>query len=311
MVSRAPNPSLGTGGHVQRAGFKLSDLGGEKKMSGSAVITVRDHDAVPRREGRILIVDDEPTVRTSLSQCLQGEGYEVHCVATGGEGLEAWGRLQPLVTIVDVGLPDCNGLSVLARLQRPGGAVIMMSGIRNVESVVYALELGAVTTLSKPLDLEDVIAVVDKAVDNVRMQSGGANLRRPVARILLVDDNAPFRSATRKLIEREGYDVIEAENGRSALALLEEHNVNLVIIDMFMPDMNGMEASIHMSASRPEIPIIAISSGGFFEESSPILQRAREVGAIRTLAKPFVGGELLEVIDALLAARSPPDRHAI
>lgn len=122
-------------------------------------------------------------------------------------------------------------------------------------------------------------------------------------RILLVDDDEAFRTMLHKMLERAGYEVEDAPNGKAALALFRQHPSNLIITDLVMPDKEGLETILELRNLYPNANIIAISGGGRMNPKVN-LDMARKFGARLTLAKPFSQKEILDGIRTVLAA--PP-----
>jgi CheY-like chemotaxis protein len=120
-----------------------------------------------------------------------------------------------------------------------------------------------------------------------------------MARILVVDDEAPVRKVLRTMLERAGYDVEDAPNGSIALEVLRDYPADVVITDIVMPEKEGIEIIQEMRADYPDIKIIAISGGGQIGPES-YLEMARLLGAHQTLSKPVDGDVLLGAVRELL-----------
>ena len=114
----------------------------------------------------ILIVDDEPGVRSSLSGVLRDEGYNVEAVASGEACLERMTRSNVDLIVLDVWLPGMDGLATLARLRerQSDAQVVLISGHGNIESAVRAIKMGAFDFVEKPLSLEKTVLVVRNAL---------------------------------------------------------------------------------------------------------------------------------------------------
>jgi len=120
-----------------------------------------------------------------------------------------------------------------------------------------------------------------------------------VAAILIVDDQPQFRSATARLLAHEGHRTLEAADGSEALRLAATQPPDLVITDLFMPGIDGLEFIRALAHSHPGTSVIAVSGGGFMDPGS-ILAVARTLGALRTLPKPVDPSELLATVRELL-----------
>lgn len=117
--------------------------------------------------------------------------------------------------------------------------------------------------------------------------------------VLLIDDDPDLRSMLRRTLVRSGYAVQEAENGREGLKVLALSPVDVVVTDIIMPDMEGIELILELRRSRPELPIVAMSAGGRIGPDS-YLYLAERSGATRTIAKPFSIGPFLELVGEVL-----------
>src|SRR5712691_6457686 len=126
----------------------------------------------------ILIVDDEPGVRTALTGVLHDEGYEVESVASGEACLERLTRGAVDLIVLDVWLPGMDGLATLARLRER--QVVLISGHGNIESAVRAIKMGAFDFVEKPLSLEKTVLVVRNALRQRRLEAENQALRAKV-----------------------------------------------------------------------------------------------------------------------------------
>src|SRR5207237_2500705 len=127
----------------------------------------------------ILIVDDEPGVRTALSGVLRDEGYTVDAVSSGEACLERVTRGPVDLIVLDVWLPGMDGLATLARLRerQVDSQVVLISGHGNIESAVRAIKLGAFDFVEKPLSLEKTVLVVRNALRQRRLEDENRALR--------------------------------------------------------------------------------------------------------------------------------------
>jgi CheY-like chemotaxis protein len=125
-----------------------------------------------------------------------------------------------------------------------------------------------------------------------------------MSRILVDDDDKSVRIATQTWLEHDGYEVVVANNGREAIEALTRSTFDLVIVDIFMPGMDGLETIKAFHQHSPDVPIIAMSGFMFRTTSAPapdFLSMSTKLGAAYSLHKPFRPRELLKAIEACLA----------
>ena len=170
---------------------------------------------------RVLVVDDEPGIRETLTGVLEDEGYDVVSVASGEQCLELVSRESIPVVLLDIWLPGIDGLDVLVRigdlpvLRRP--VVLMISGHGNIETAVRATKLGALDFLEKPLSVERVIVAVRNALDHRTLLVQNAALRAQAsAEYRILGDSVPMkalRSQIKLMAPTNGRVLIYGESG--------------------------------------------------------------------------------------------------
>ncbi len=136
-------------------------------MSEAAVIAHRSsNEATPSPAGSVLIIDDEAAIRESLQTLLEFDGYDVESAADGESGLARTGERTFDLILLDLALPDRNGLDLLAELRAhdPQISVIMITAYGTVENAVAAMQAGAVNFVQKPWDNEKLLADIRAAV---------------------------------------------------------------------------------------------------------------------------------------------------
>jgi len=125
---------------------------------------------------------------------------------------------------------------------------------------------------------------------------------QPMGEIIIIEDDELLRQMLVRWLGANGYPVREAGNGHEGLRLMRERPATLVITDLVMPDMEGIETIRHLRRGYPQTKIVAISGGGV-GDANGYLKIASELGAHRTFAKPFFPGELLCAVQELLQPR--------
>ena len=117
--------------------------------------------------------------------------------------------------------------------------------------------------------------------------------------ILIIDDDDQLRGMLREMLERAGYEVADAPNGKEGIRLYRENPADLVVTDLIMPEKEGIETIIELRREFPDVKIIAMSGGGTIE-AEKYLRMAKGLGAVRTLTKPIERKELLEAVRELI-----------
>jgi signal transduction histidine kinase/CheY-like chemotaxis protein len=206
-------------------------------------------ETTPAGASAVLVVDDDAAVRDLMARFLGKEGFRVVTAGGGEEGLRLARELQPDVITLDVLMPGMDGWSVLAALKAdPTLADIPVVMLTMLDDRNLGYALGAADYLTKPIDRERLVAVLGRH-------------RRDLP-VLVVDDDADFRELARRTLEREGYTVIEAENGRVGLARLHETKPGVVLLDLMMPEMDGFDfvAAARAEAAWRSVPIVVITA---------------------------------------------------
>ncbi len=120
-----------------------------------------------------------------------------------------------------------------------------------------------------------------------------------MTRILVMDDDEFFRRALRVILESAGYEVVEAADGAAGVRLYRERGAKVVLVDIYMPEMDGLEVIEALRADVPRPRLVAMSGGGAAGRAD-ILGMATALGADRVLRKPFTPHELFEAVRDLL-----------
>jgi DNA-binding NtrC family response regulator len=134
---------------------------------------------VASSKGRVLIVDDEANARSALAELLDDAGYSVSTAADGRTALLQMEQVDPDVVLTDLKMPGIDGLSLIerGRPMSPHTTFIVMTAFATIDTAVKAIKLGAESYLTKPLELDAVMAIVDRALDRTRLSREAAQLR--------------------------------------------------------------------------------------------------------------------------------------
>jgi signal transduction histidine kinase/DNA-binding response OmpR family regulator len=215
------------------------------------------------RRGRLLIIDDDPKIREILSRMLTKEGYSVRLAATGEQGIKEALADPPDAVLLDINLPDHDGLSIAKELKNnETTASIPVLIISNEDRRQQAMILGVQGYLIKPIDRAQLLTMVGKTA----IPKG--------ATVLVVDDDEDQRHRVTRSLEREGYQVLQAENGRAGLTRLESTPTDLILLDLMMPEMDGFEflSTIRAVEAWKDVPVVILTAKSLSKEETEFLQ---------------------------------------
>jgi DNA-binding response OmpR family regulator len=227
---------------------------------------------------------------------LTEEGYRVLEADSGAEALDvmrlARGRIGLLM--VDVVMPECDGVALSRHVldQWPDQRILFMSAHPAQVLAQHGLTELNVPFLAKPYTRAEVLARVTEA-----MERGPQKLR-----VLVVDDDSSIRSSLAKMLTIAGYEVVLAEDGLEAARLWRERPADLVLLDLFMPEKDGLETIVELRAQSADVPIIAMSGGGA-RTKMDLLPDAKLLGATMTIEKPYLPSEVMQLVDKALMGR--------
>jgi len=202
--------------------------------------------------GKVLVIDDDPTIHDLLKRLLQRQGFKVSGVQSGREGLKQAREIDPDVIILDVMMPEMDGWNVLSSLKNdPVLSEIPVVMLSMIEDKHMGFALGAADYLTKPIDREKLSNMLRK----YRRTSDEAL-------VLVVEDEEGVRQFMRVLLERDGWAVMEAGNGQEALARVAEKRPSLILLDLMMPEMDGFEfvAQLREVTEWKDIPVVVITA---------------------------------------------------
>jgi signal transduction histidine kinase/CheY-like chemotaxis protein len=199
--------------------------------------------------GTVLVIDDEAAIRDLMQRYLTKEGFGVVVAAGGEEGLRLARDLRPDAITLDVMMPGLDGWAVLTALKAdPVVADIPVIMLTIVDDKNLGYALGAADYLTKPIERDRLLTVL--------------RAHRRDHPVLIVDDDVALRQLLRRMLEPEGYTVVEAENGRVALERLRGVSPSVILLDLMMPEMDGFEfvAEFRRHEAWRAIPIVVITA---------------------------------------------------
>jgi DNA-binding response OmpR family regulator len=242
---------------------------------------------------KVLIIDDSLTVRMDLADALGGAGFDVRLAASAAAAREIVAEWPVELILLDVVLPDGDGVELLAELRRTEhgahAAIVMLSSESEVRDRVRALETGADEYVAKPYDRGFIIA---KARELRRKRNPSA----PGVCVLVIDDSVTFRTRVGEALQAAGYRTIYAATGEEGLRSASEHRPDAIIVDGVMPGIDGATVIRHvrLDAVLRRTPCVLLTASD---------EPGAELRALDAGADAFVRKDVeLDVIIARLAA---------
>jgi len=248
--------------------------------------------------GIVLVIDDDPVSRDLIARTLVHGGFQVETAASGERGLELARQWRPDVITLDIMMPSLDGWAVLSTLKAdPELADIPVVVLSFVENKSRGFTLGASDYLLKPVDGQRLVTLLNR----YRRPPDRSTLPSSPGRILVVDDDVATREMLKGVLEAEGWQIDEAEDGAAALERLRGDIPNLMLLDLILPNMDGFEL-IHELRQMPasgNLPIVVITA----VELTPA-ERSRLKGCVEQILQKgsYSRENLLGDIHAIVSA---------
>lgn len=262
---------------------------------------------------RLLIVDDEQEFTASLTKLMTRRGIAVHVCENGPAALDYLSLHRADVVLLDIKMPGMDGEEVFIHLQRrwPDLPVIVLTGHGDIPQAFRMSKHGVVDYLPKPCHVDELFDHVYQAGQQRKnatpvvlepqppsdTDTGHGGEDKP--NVLLVDDEAELLSGLMSVLERRGMSVRTAVSGKDALAVLADTWIDVVVIDIKMPDMSGLELLRRIRGERPDVEVLMLTGHPQVDDAS----EAMKLGAAYFLTKPFDTAELMMRIEGAFHRR--------
>lgn len=225
-------------------------------------------------ELRILVVDDEKEFCKNVRDILEMKGYRVALAHDGFRALELVKQNGFDLVLMDVKMPVMDGVQTLKKVKEfiPDTPVIMVTAYAVEDLLREALREGGFGTLKKPLDFDKLFALIENAIPNGAL-------------ILMVDDDEDLCANMKEILRDKGYRVCVAYDGNAAIEKAWEKDFDIIILDMKLPPLNGLETYLAIRDIRPNVVVIVIT--GYPQEMGNLVQEAAQKNAYACLEKPI------------------------
>jgi CheY-like chemotaxis protein len=257
---------------------------------------------------RMLIVDDNQTNRRILREMLAAEGIKVDEASTAAQGLDLIRRTKCDLAILDVQMPDMDGfqlaIAVRGEQKIAHTNLLMLTSAGQRGDGERCRALGIRGYLTKPISRSDLLEALGTVLAGSPGEAGTPEVvtRHTIAesrrslRVLLAEDNPVNQQVAVAMLVKRGHEVHVAGNGREAVKSVRDHDYDVVLMDIQMPEMDGFEATqaIRAMAKGKNLPIIGLTAHALSGERERCLSR----GMSDYLAKPFKGHELFAMVES-------------
>jgi len=274
----------------------------------------------------VLIVDDNAASRHQLTEMMAGWGMTPAAVEGGSFALQALAKAERAgkpfqLVLLDTLMPEMNGFTVAEKMRCTPGLgqvrILMLTSGCSSGEAVRSRELGISGYVAKPVLEAELLAairaavgaeVADKAAAGAAGSVGSPNGWRQL-RILLVEDNRVNQVLAARILEKQGHNVTLAGNGLEALAILSSNTFDLALLDIEMPEMDGLEATRAIRSNEgtgnKHLPIIAMTAHAMSGDREKYLS----AGMDDYISKPIHAKQLLEMIERLCSPEGSAQRE--
>ena len=241
----------------------------------------------------VLVIDDDDDQRTLMTRFLQREGFRARTARDGEAGLTLARALKPRAILLDVMMPGIDGWSVLSALKKDDElSDIPVVMVTFAEQRALAASLGATDYVLKPVRWERFKSVMDR-------------FRPPEQSVLVIDDDEDTRKRLRALLERDGWSVMEAGDGREGLDRLVEARPSVVLLDLTMPVMDGYTflGEMRKAPGCADIPVVVLTALDLTRDDRRRLRGASQILNKGEASMRMIGDRLRHLAEQFHQAR--------
>src|SRR6266540_2975199 len=205
-------------------------------------------------KAKVLVIDDDPEMLDLARFHLEKNGYEVTCAETGAQGLRLVAEHRPEVVLTDLKLPDVYGIDLVAKLKEacPSAEVIMITGYGAVTEAIEATKAGAFYFMEKPVEFEELMALIERAIERgrqaVEIERLRAKLREPTSYYNIIGSSRPMQNI---------YEIIES---------IAESDANVMILGESGTGKELIANAIHFKSARSKKPFVKINCSALPKE---------------------------------------------
>lgn len=210
-----------------------------------------------QNEGKILLVDDDTTLRWTLAEALRSWGYDVHEAPTANEALASFDAVAPRAVLLDIGLPDGSGLDLLREIKRrsPQTVVVIMTGEVVVENTISALRGDADDFVGKPIHLDEMQLALERALQKQPTPPPVAAPSTTLPRLLIITDSPPRADRLLMALRLNDLNVTTASTPDEWTRASESAH-DLIVVDVEAAQWQSILAALRANPLHAEVPIL-------------------------------------------------------
>ena len=237
---------------------------------------------------KILIVDDEPSFCELLKSLLKSHGHEALTAYNGHDALESFMQWRPHFTLLDLRMPEMDGLEVLKKIRaiEPKAAVMILTAWGTDEMEQQARRLGATDFLSKALSLDTILGALERGLKPPGQAAAAKKTVPPgvpeTDSIFLMEGNADVRDTFVRFLGQHGIVVKAAKDAPTILNMLNKERPPLIVLDMDLSGMKGVDVLRKMREKHYNRGIIMMTAG----QQDSLIKEAWHMGSVDILGKP-------------------------
>ena len=242
-------------------------------------------------EIKILLVDNEKDFVSSTEKLLSRRGFKVDVATSGEEARAACEANYFEVVVLDISMPDSDGHDLFYSLKQmyTHTQFIILTGHGNVERAFEMSTDGLFAYLTKPCDIDELAGIILAAAGkSMGMQEQTALKKKIICSVLLIDDEKEYLVSMQKVLNRRGFNVLTAAGGQEGLLVLDTHDIDVVVVDLKMPGMDGLDVLSSIKKKFPKVEVILLTGHGAADSAV----KGMSLGAFDYLLKPHNPDEL-------------------
>jgi len=260
---------------------------------------------------KILIVDDDAALALLLKTSLEEYGFSALTADSGTEAFQILKADKDIdILLLDIWLPGLNGIEILEKVKEkhPGLTVFMVSGHGTDETMLKSMKTGAAGYFVKPLDMDELTGRLTECRE--KSSAGLEKSAPPISvkgAVLVADDDPAIRGLLKSVLEEEGFITAVEQDGKKALERIASDSFDIIILDVNMPQLNGIETLKLIKQKNPGTFVVMMTG----EASEKEIREAQHEGSYIILRKPFNMDKLSSQINWLYETKIKKDKDKI